>query len=260
MNSGLFICLEFRVKMKTLAIIPAGGSGTRMGGGTPKQYLMLGGIPVLVHTLMAFQAASLVDAVYLVLPDEDVAKVPEEMLTLYNLTKVKRILPGGEQRQDSVKKGVDLLGSDYDLVAIHDAVRPFVSPEIINAAIKGAAQFLAVTVGLPVTDTIKKVDGERFICETVNRDQLWLTQTPQVFSASLLKKAYASAYAEQYYGTDDAALIERMGQKVMMIMGSYDNIKITTPLDLKWGESILKMRQDNNIPWLQNHDTDRRKS
>lgn len=233
--------------MKTLAIIPAGGSGTRLGGAMPKQYLLLDGIPILVHTLLAFQAASLVDAIYLVLPDEDVKQAPQKILSQHNLTKVKRILPGGERRQDSVKRGVDLIGTDYDLVAIHDGVRPFVSPAIINTAIKEASRYLAVTVGLPVTDTIKKVDGRRFICETVNRDQLWLTQTPQVFSAPLLKQAYESAYTDNYYGTDDAALIERIGQKVMMIMGSYDNIKITTAFDLQWGEFILKMRQGCNL-------------
>lgn len=232
--------------MKTLAIIPAGGSGRRLGGDIPKQYLMLGGIPILVHTLRAFQEASLVDAIYLILPDEDVKKAPQKILSLYNLTKVKRILSGGERRQDSVKKGVDLVGSDYDLVIIHDGVRPFISPAIINTAIKEAAQYQAVTVGVPVTDTIKKVNGQRCVSETLNRDQLWLTQTPQVFSAPLLKKAYESAYADHYYGTDDAALIERMGEEVIMIMGSYDNIKITTAFDLEWGELILKMRQSNS--------------
>jgi len=217
-----------------------------MGGDIPKQYLMLDGIPILVHTLMAFQDASLVDAIYLVLPDEDVKQAPQNRLSLYNLSKVKRILSGGERRQDSVKKGVDLLGSDYDLVVVHDGVRPFVSPAIINAAIKEAARSQAVTVGLPVTDTIKRVDGNRCVSATVNRDQLWLTQTPQVFSASLLKKAYESAYADHYYGTDDAALVERMGEKVLMIMGSYDNIKITTAIDLEWGRLILQMKRNNN--------------
>jgi 2-C-methyl-D-erythritol 4-phosphate cytidylyltransferase len=232
--------------MKTLAIIPAGGLGTRMGGHIPKQYLMLGGIPILVHTLMAFQEASLVDTIYLILPNEDVQQASQKILSPYNLAKVKRILPGGERRQDSVKRGVDLLDSDYDLVVIHDGVRPFVSPAIINKAIIEAAQSQAVTVGLPVTDTIKKVDGQRCVSETVNRDQLWLTQTPQVFSAPLLKRAYESAYADHYYGTDDAALVERIGEKVIMIRGSYDNIKITTAVDLEWGELILKMRQNNS--------------
>ena len=232
--------------MKTVAIIPAGGSGTRMGGDIPKQYLMLGGIPILVHTLLAFQEASLIDAIYLVLPDGDVSPALQEILSRYNLAKVDRILPGGERRQDSVKRGVDQLGSDYDLVVIHDGVRPFVSPLIINNAIQEAAHSQAVTVGLPVTDTIKKVDGQRCVRETVSRDQLWLTQTPQVFAAPLLKRAYESAYADHYYGTDDAALVERIGEQVVMIRGSYDNIKITTPADLEWGEMILKMRQSNN--------------
>ena len=231
--------------MKTLAIIPAGGSGTRMGGNIPKQYLMLGGIPILVHTLIAFQEASLVDAICLVLPDEDVKQAPQQILSLCNLNKVNLILPGGARRQDSVKKGVDLIGSDYDLVVIHDGVRPFVSPAMIDTAIKEAAHYEAVTVGLPVTDTIKKVDDQKFVCETVNRNQLWFTQTPQVFSVSLLKRAYESAYADHYYGTDDAALVERIGGSVMMIKGSYDNIKITTPIDLDWGEFLLKMRQSN---------------
>jgi 2-C-methyl-D-erythritol 4-phosphate cytidylyltransferase len=246
MSAGLFIFLEFRVKMKTLAIIPAGGSGTRMGGDIPKQYLTLGGVPILVHTLMAFQRSSLVDDIYLVLPDEDVQKAPQKILSPYHLTKVNRVLTGGERRQDSVKRGVDLLGSDYDLVVIHDGVRPFISPAIINAAIKEAARSQAVTVGLPVTDTIKKVDSHGCVSATVNRDHLWLTQTPQVFLASLLKKAYESAYADNYYGTDDAALVERIGGKVIMIMGSYDNIKITTADDLEWGELILKTRQNRN--------------
>lgn len=232
--------------MKTLAIIPAGGSGTRMGGDIPKQYLMLGGLPILVHTLMAFQQASLVDDVCLVLPEEDVRKAPQKILSPYHLTKVNRVLTGGERRQDSVKRGVDLIGSDHDLVVIHDGVRPFISPATINAAIKEAARSQAVTVGLPVTDTIKKVDGHRRVSATVNRDQLWLTQTPQVFLASLLKKAYESAYADNYYGTDDAALVERIGEKVTMIIGSYDNIKITTAVDLEWGELILKTRQGRN--------------
>jgi 2-C-methyl-D-erythritol 4-phosphate cytidylyltransferase len=233
--------------MKTLAIIPAGGSGTRMGGDIPKQYLMLGGIPILVHTLLAFQEASLVDDIYLVLPDEDVQQAPQKILSPYHLTKVNMVLPGGERRQDSVKRGIDLIGSDHDLVVIHDGVRPFISPAIINAAIQEAARSQAVTVGLPVTDTIKKVDGQRCVSETVNRDHLWLTQTPQVFSAALLKKAYESACADNYYGTDDAALVERIGGKVIMIMGSYNNIKITTADDLEWGKLILKTRQSRNL-------------
>jgi len=233
--------------MKTIAIIPAGGSGTRVGGDIPKQYLMLGGMPILVHTLMAFQEASLVDAICLVLRDDDVSKVPQTILSPYNLSKVNRIIPGGEQRQDSVKRGIDLLGPDYDFVVIHDGVRPFVSPALINKAILEAARYQAVTVGLPVTDTIKKVDDLRVVSKTVNRDHLWLTQTPQVFAAPLLKKAYDLAYTDHYYGTDDAALVERLGSKVIMIMGSYDNIKITTAVDLERGELILKMRQDKNV-------------
>lgn len=217
-----------------------------MGGKIPKQYLMLGGMPILMHTLLAFQEAALVDAIYLVVPPADVPQVMQNLLPSHQIDKIKRILTGGERRQDSVKNGIDLLDADCDLVVVHDGVRPLVSPALINAAVTAAARLQAVTTGLPVTDTVKKVDAKRCVTATVSRDSLWLTQTPQVFAASLLKKAYAAAYADQYYGTDDASLVERIGGEVHMIMGAYDNMKITTAADLEWGELFLNMRQNRN--------------
>lgn len=233
----------FGRKMKTVAIIPAGGTGVRMGGNIPKQYLKLGGIPIIVHTLMAFQEARLVDAIFLVLPKEDVAEAPQIVLSRYRLPKVQQILPGGAHRQDSVKQGLDALPSDCDIVVIHDAVRPFISPQIINTIIRKASLSGAVTVGMPIRDTIKRVDGRGCVEATVDRERLWCTQTPQAFRAPLLKEAYETAYGEHHYGTDDAGLVERTGIKVKMLPGSFDNIKITTADDLAWGELILEMKR-----------------
>ncbi len=230
--------------MKTAVIVPAGGAGTRMGGDVPKQYLMLGGIPIIVRSLLVFQEAPLVDDIFLVLPGGDVASAPQRLLSGYNLTKVKKVLSGGAHRQDSVKNAINALGADYDIVVVHDGVRPFVSQEIVRTAIEEAGSAQAVTVGVPVKDTIKLVNDAGLIEETVNRDRLWCTQTPQAFAATLLKKAYAAAYAQHYYATDDAGLVERLGTKVKMLMGSYDNIKITTAGDLAWGEFLLQKRHN----------------
>lgn len=229
--------------MKTVAIIPAGGAGVRMGSDIPKQYLELRGIPIIVHTLMAFQEARLVDAIFLVLPQEDVAQAPQNILSRYKLPKVQLILPGGMHRQDSVKQGVDALDAAYDIALIHDVVRPFVSPEMIDMIVQEASLSHAVTVGLPIQDTIKRVDDRGCVEATVSREHLWCTQTPQAFRVPLLKEAYAAAYGKHFYGTDDAALVERMGIKVKMLNGSLDNIKITTAADLVWGEFILEMRR-----------------
>jgi 2-C-methyl-D-erythritol 4-phosphate cytidylyltransferase len=142
-----------------------------------------------------------------------------------------------------VKHGLDALGSDCDIVLVHDAVRPFVSPDMIDMVIQEASLFQAVTVGLPVQDTLKRVDDRGCVEATVPRDRLWCTQTPQAFQTPLLKDAYEAAYREHYYGTDDAGLVERIGGKVKMLTGSFDNIKITTADDLARGELILEMRR-----------------
>jgi 2-C-methyl-D-erythritol 4-phosphate cytidylyltransferase len=228
--------------LKTVAIIPAGGSGTRMKSGVSKQYLLLGGIPILVHTLRVFQETPAVDDIFLVLPAHEIESARQKIVEKYNLTKVNRILTGGKHRQDSVKSGIDALGAEYDVVMIHDGVRPFVSRELVDMAIREAAEAAAVTVGVPVRDTVKTVGAGGFVGKTIKRDRLWLTQTPQAFSAPVIKEAYRRAYKDDYYGTDDAVLVERMGIKVKMLPGSYDNIKITTEIDIEWGELFLKMR------------------
>jgi len=229
--------------MKNVAIIPAGGSGKRMDSRFPKQYLPVGDIPLLVHTLKIFQLSLLIDDILLVVPEEDIHKVGSLIVERYSLSKVSQILAGGNKRQDSVKNGLDVIGDDCDIVLIHDGVRPFISGELIRLAVQEAAKHGAVAVGVPVKDTVKRVDQDGWILETLNRQMLWLTQTPQAFRRLIIQEAYQRAYQDHFYGTDDASLVERMGHPVRMIPATYENIKITTPEDLLLAELLIKTRK-----------------
>ena len=163
----------------------------------------------------------------------------------YIKTKSKniKIAYGGKERQDSIYNGLKLIDSRCEIVLIHDGARPFVSNIIINNSIKTAREKKAVVVGMPVKDTIKFVDNGN-IKDTPNRENLWSAQTPQSFEYKLIMRAYEEAYKHHYYGTDDSMLVEKIGQKVTMIMGSYDNIKITSPEDIGIGEQILNLQRN----------------
>jgi 2-C-methyl-D-erythritol 4-phosphate cytidylyltransferase len=226
--------------MKTVAIIPAGGSGKRMQGRLSKQYLFVGGKPILVHTLSVFQRSPDIDKIILVVLEEDIRMVRQMIVDSGGISKVRHVLAGGEQRQDSVRNGLAVIGSDVEIVLIHDAVRPFVSDDLIHEAVREAKKHGAVTAGMPVKDTIKRVDRNGEVLETLDRQVLWMTQTPQAFKRYLIQEAYQKADADQFYGTDDASLVERMGFRVTMIAASYANIKITTPEDLLMAEFLIK--------------------
>jgi len=228
--------------MKTVAIIPAGGAGRRMGGRIPKQYLPLAGIPVILHTLRAFQHSPVVDDILLPVPENDIAEVRQEIIVRYGISKVSLVVPGGSQRQDSVRNALRHVGEGYEIIIVHDGVRPLVSADLIGRAISAARQFGAVAVGIPVRDTVKEVAAEGRIIKTVARERLWLTQTPQAFRRETLIAAYESAEADGFYGTDDASLVERMGMDVRMVPGDPDNIKVTTPEDLLLGDRIIRRR------------------
>lgn len=225
--------------MKTIAIIPAGGAGKRMGGCVPKQYLSLAGIPILVHTLRVFQSSSLIDEILLVVPEGDIPDVRRDLVQRYRISKVCLVLPGGRERQDSVKNALMHLRDEHGEIVIHDGVRPFVTGDLIERAVAGAKEFGAVAVGVPVRDTVKAVDAAGRVVKTVSREGLWLAQTPQAFRKEVILAAYAGAEADGFYGTDDASLVERTGFPVRMIPGDGDNIKVTTPEDLVRGERIL---------------------
>ncbi|HOD34376.1 MAG TPA: 2-C-methyl-D-erythritol 4-phosphate cytidylyltransferase [Syntrophales bacterium] len=228
--------------MKTVAIIPAAGSGRRMEGALSKQYLALAGVPILVHTLRKFEGAPAVDTVFLVVPAGDEDVIRRDMVDSYGLRKVRKILPGGRERQDSVRAGIDALPEDTEIVVIHDAVRPFVTGELIAASVEGARAFGAVSLGVPVKDTVKSVETGGWVDHTMERAKLWLTQTPQTFRVEVIREAYRRAFADGFYGTDDASLAERIGIRVRMLPGIYENIKITTPGDIELGAILIRNR------------------
>jgi 2-C-methyl-D-erythritol 4-phosphate cytidylyltransferase / 2-C-methyl-D-erythritol 2,4-cyclodiphosphate synthase len=232
-------CFCKRFAMKTVAIIPAGGSGRRAGASIAKQYLLLHGVPLLARTLRVFQNAEAISAIVLVVPTPDVESVRERIVEKYSLTKVAAVVAGGGERQDSVASGLRAVPPDCDIVMVHDAVRPFVTGEMIDRVAAAAACCGAASLGVPAKDTIKETTDDGIVTRTFPRSRLWQTQTPQAFACDLLRRAHASAKEDHYYGTDDASLVERIGAKVQMIAGSGENMKITTPEDMKMAESLL---------------------
>lgn len=225
--------------MRTVAIVPAAGSGNRMGRELSKQYLSLGGMPILVHTLNVFEKCPLVDAVLVVVPPPDVEAVRSGMLPRWNLKKLAGVIPGGKERQDSVRAGIEALDRDTDIVIVHDAVRPFITAKLIEDCIRAAEEEGAATVGVPVKDTVKEVGADGHVVRTCDRNLLWLTQTPQAFRRDIIENAHRAAVRDGYRGTDDTSLVERLGIAVRMIRGEYGNIKITTPEDLVIAEALL---------------------
>jgi len=222
------------------ALVTAAGEGKRMGRDVPKQYLELGGIPILARTLLAFQSHPLVDVIVLAVPagDEDLCR--SRILAPFELQKVEEIVAGGATRQASVYNGLRRL-EKADMVAIHDGVRPLVNQEVITATFKAAGASGAALACVRVRETIKKKMGTHV--ETIPRSDLWLAHTPQTFRTDLILKAHARAIEDGFIGTDDAALVERLGQPVTIVEDSADNIKITTPEDLALAEVLLQRRR-----------------
>jgi 2-C-methyl-D-erythritol 4-phosphate cytidylyltransferase len=222
-----------------VAIVPAAGSGNRMGRDVSKQYLSLGGRPLLVHTLKVFEECSLVDGLLVVVPPQDIEFVRNSVLAPWNLKKVAGVIPGGKERQDSVRAGIGALDRETGLVVIHDAVRPFITVGLIENCIRAAVEEGAATVGVPVKDTVKEVAPDGRVMRTCDRTLLWLTQTPQAFRRDIIENAHIAAARDGFRGTDDTSLVERLGIAVRMIRGDYGNIKITTPEDLVIAEALL---------------------
>jgi 2-C-methyl-D-erythritol 4-phosphate cytidylyltransferase len=227
--------------MKTAAVIVSAGKGHRLPGEKKKQFLSLAGKPILCHTLDRFEACPSIDFIHLVVGQEDMTYALQEIVEAYGYRKISQIVPGGKLRQESVKNGIDTLSSEVDIVAIHDGVRPFVTQKMIEESIQGARQFKAVVLAMPVKETIKRVGLDRTVLKTLDRESLWLIQTPQTFQLDLIRQALHKATEDGFIGTDDASLVERIGGKVHILPGSYTNIKITTPEDLILGHLILKM-------------------
>lgn len=227
--------------MKVIALIPAAGMGTRMKAGMNKQYLLLDGLPIVGRTIAVFEDAPFVDDIYVITPEPEIPFCREQVVERMDFGKVRAIVPGGKERQNSVMNGLRAIpdAADEDVVIIHDGVRPFVTGDIIRKAVDVAAANDGALVAVPAKDTIKVVrDG--IIRETPPRETLWQAQTPQAFRYGVIRKAHERAEAEGFLGTDDASLVERLGGEVRVVMGDYRNIKITTPEDLVLAEAFLK--------------------
>lgn len=225
-------------KEKITAIVLAGGNGTRMGSSCKKQYILLNGRPILYYSLKAFQESS-VDDIVLVTNEEEYCR--DEILEKYNLNKVSKIVPGGAERFDSVYAGL-LAAKDCSYVLIHDGARPFVTQDMIQKSIDAVKIYHACVIGMPVKDTIKIADENKFADKTPKRESVWQIQTPQTFSYDLILKAYDKVLKEKPEGiTDDAMAVEYGNDtKVKLLSGSYKNIKITTPEDLIIAEAFLR--------------------
>jgi len=237
--------------MKVIVIIPAAGLGTRMAppskaSKTPsKQFTELGGTPILIHTLRKFAASSAISAIVVALRKDEIPGFRERLQTAATdiLRKKIDLIEGGEHRQQSVSNALSAIAAEPDdIILIHDAVRPFVTAEIITDVIRAAEKFGAAIAGLPAVDTIKKVertsDGA-LITATIPREHVVMAQTPQGFRYYILKKAFDEAGADGFIGTDEASLVERSGHEVAVVMGSPRNIKITTPGDMELAEFYL---------------------
>ena len=220
--------------MKTVAIIVAGGQGKRMG--RPKQFIKIAGKPMLAWTVDAFQRVKAVDGIILVItPDQEV------LAKKIKSSKIIAIVPGGKQRQDSVRNGLAALPKGVQFVLIHDGARPAVLAATINGTIKAARQHGAAIAAVPVKDTIKRVASRELrVVDTLDREGLWAAQTPQTFTVPLIKKAYEQL---KHDVTDDAGVVEKFGIPVKIVMGSYSNLKVTIPEDLSIMAAILKGRR-----------------
>jgi 2-C-methyl-D-erythritol 4-phosphate cytidylyltransferase len=247
--------------MKVIVIIPAAGLGTRMAPipagdkGKPKtpskQFTELGGTPILIHTIRKFAAVKAVSEIWIALRDNEIAgfrsRLEKEASDV--LKKKVELVVGGEHRQQSVESALNAVSAEVDdIVLVHDAVRPFVTKEIIEEVIEGAQRYGAAIAGLPAVDTVKQVERTAegaLIKATIPRAGVVMAQTPQGFRYEVIKKAFDEASADGFLGTDEASLVERSGHDVAVVMGSPRNIKITAPADMELAEFYLKSSQSD---------------
>jgi 2-C-methyl-D-erythritol 4-phosphate cytidylyltransferase len=223
-----------------VAIVVAAGRGTRLGGDRPKQFLELGGVPVIIHTLRQFERSKQINEVITVLPAEDTAGF-ESLAQKFGLKKAQRVLAGGQTRAQSVRNGLNAI-AQADIVAVHDGVRPFVTPEEIDEVVSAAERSGAAILTAPVADTIKRVDGDHIV-QTILRADLRRALTPQCFRFDILKHAYEQLDELEAQGveiTDESFLVERLGVAVVTVEGSARNIKITNKADLEQAEALLR--------------------
>lgn len=220
------------------AIITAAGKGTRMKSDINKQFINIAGTPVLARTIDVFEKCEAIEDIIVVVNEDSLQYCRENIIKQYNFSKVKSLVIGGAERQNSVYKGLCAVNNNCEIVLIHDGARPFVTEKNIIDCILAAKMYGACGIGVKLKDTIKICDKDGFVKNTPDRSSLWSVQTPQAFSYNIIIKAHQKAIQSGFIGTDDMVLVEKQGIKVKIIEGNYQNIKITTPDDLILGESI----------------------
>jgi 2-C-methyl-D-erythritol 4-phosphate cytidylyltransferase/2-C-methyl-D-erythritol 2,4-cyclodiphosphate synthase len=230
------------VRITVAAVIAAGGTGTRIGSSQPKQFLPIGGRPILLRTIDSLLALENIIHVVVVLPQNHIARA-EALLADQSWTVPVICVPGGATRQDSVHAGVRCIPSEADLILVHDAVRPFCDREILDRVVRAAWRTGGAVPGIPATETIQRVSGRGRVLKTPPREQLYAIQTPQCFRAPVLRSALELAFHEGFSGTDESSVVCRAKQPVAVVEGSQDNIKITRVLDLDLAERILARRE-----------------
>ncbi|MED4018056.1 MULTISPECIES: 2-C-methyl-D-erythritol 4-phosphate cytidylyltransferase [Sutcliffiella] len=224
--------------MQYQVIIPAAGQGKRMNAGKNKQFIELQALPVMIHTLNIFEMDERCDEIILVInPNEK--QLVESLLTQHKITKARKLVTGGAERQHSVYNGLQSL-KDAEIVLVHDGARPFITHNIIHRLVDVAAEKGASVAAVRVKDTIKRVSDDGVVLETMERSSLWAIQTPQAFRVSVLEKAHEVAKEKGFIGTDEASLVEEIGIPVHIVEGDYQNIKLTTPDDILYAEAILE--------------------
>lgn len=227
--------------MNTGVIIVAAGFGKRMGAERNKLWLSLAGKPIFCHSIELFVSHPMVSETVLVVSQADFTEV-RKLVLRHGYRNIK-LVTGGKERQDSVHNGLAALSTDCEYVLIHDAARPFLTADQVAGVIERVQQYQATILAVPVKDTIKVIDAGGQVEATPARESLWAVQTPQAFRLALIKDAHVRAAKAGKQGTDDAMLVEWLGHPVSVMMGSYENIKITTPDDLWLGEEILRRRK-----------------
>lgn len=225
---------------RVAGLIPAAGSGVRMGGDIAKPFLQLSGREILARTLDVFERCAVIGEVWVIVAVKYVSACQQEIIKRYGFRKVRDVVTGGKSRQESIWRGLQWIDAAVDLVVVHDGVRPFVTEAVLQETLDCAAQHGAAVAAVPLRDTLKRVSEEGEVETTIPRGNLWRTQTPQAFQRHLLISAHRQARERGVYATDDASLIELMGHPVKVVSGLESNIKITTPEDLMFSEGLLR--------------------
>lgn len=225
--------------MKVAAIVPSAGKGKRLNSSIQKPYIKIKDKPILAYTLIKLSENTHITEIIVAVDKDKISKARREIVNRYNIKKA-RLVKGGKERKDSVYNALKSISADIDYVLIHDGIRPFITHDLIDSSLRAAYRFGASIVAIPVKPTLKFIQKDRFIKYTPKRENYWEAQTPQVFKRDLIERAYRIAKKKNIKATDDSMLVEMIGVKPKIVMGSYRNIKITTREDLDLAKIIVK--------------------